>query len=95
VLPVWKRYFAVELDDNVRHLEKGERAVEVEAQADKRNGSGLRLQWIFRAGERLLTDAEVAVLARREGSAVILPSLGIVSVARPKWESLHPLAADR
>jgi len=30
----------------------------------------------------------VAVLARREGSAVILPSLGIVSVARPKWESL-------
>jgi len=22
VLPVWKRYFAVELDDNVRHLEK-------------------------------------------------------------------------
>jgi superfamily II DNA or RNA helicase len=88
VLPVWKRYFTVELDDNVQNLEKGERAVDIEAQADKRNGSGLRLRWIFRAGERLLTDDEVAVLARREGSAVILPGLGIVSVARPKWESL-------
>jgi len=88
VLPVWKRYFTVELDDNVRNLEKGERAVEIEAHADKRDGSGLRLRWIFRAGERLLTDDEVAVLTRREGSAVILPSLGIVSVARPNWESL-------
>jgi superfamily II DNA or RNA helicase len=88
VLPVWKRYFTVELDSNVQKLEQGERAVEIEAQADKRNGSGLRLRWIFRAGERLLTDDEAAVLARREGSAVILPELGIVSVARPKWESL-------
>ncbi len=88
VLPVWRRYFTVELDDNVRNLEKGERAVEIEAQADKRNGSGLRLRWIFRAGEHLLTDDEVAVVTRREGAAVILPGLGIVSVARPKWESL-------
>jgi superfamily II DNA or RNA helicase len=88
VLPVWKRYFTVELDDNVRDLEKGERTVEVEAHADKRDGSGLKLRWIFRSGERLLTDGEVAMLTRREGEAVVLPGLGIVSVARPKWESL-------
>jgi len=88
VLPVWKRYFTVELDDSVRDLDKGERTVEVEAHADQRNGSGLKLRWIFRAGERLLTDDEVAVLTRREGAPVILPSLGIVSIARPKWESL-------
>ncbi len=88
VLPVWRRYFTVELDDNVRNLEKGERAIEIEAHADKRNGSGLSLYWIFRAGERMLTDDEVAVLMRRGGAAVVLPGLGIVSVAQPKWESL-------
>ena len=55
VLPVWKRTFAVELDDNAAHLAKGERAVEIEAHADKNGGTGLKLRWIFRAGERLLT----------------------------------------
>ena len=88
VLPVWKRYFTVELDDNVRNLEMGERAVEIEAHADKQDGSGLKLRWIFRTGGRMLTDDEIATLARHGGSAVILPSLGIVSVAQPKWESL-------
>ncbi len=88
VLPVWKRYFTIELDDNAQHLAKGERAVEIEAHADKRNGSGLKLRWVFRAGEHLLSEDEVAVLTQREGAPVILPSLGIVSVARSKWESL-------
>jgi superfamily II DNA or RNA helicase len=88
VLPVWKRYFTIELDDNARHLAEGERAVEIEAFADQRNGSGLKLRWIFRTGERLLTDDEIGVLTQREGAAVILPSLGIVSLARAKWESL-------
>ena len=88
VLPIWKRYFTIELDENAQHLAKGERAVEIEAYADKRNGCGLKLRWIFRAGEHLLTDDEVALLTKREGVAVILPSLGIVSLARPKWESL-------
>jgi superfamily II DNA or RNA helicase len=88
VLPVWKRYFTIELDDNAQHLAKGERPVEIEAYADKRNGSGLKLRWVFRAGEHLLSEDEVAVLTQREGAPVILPSLGIVSLARPKWESL-------
>jgi superfamily II DNA or RNA helicase len=88
VLPIWKRHFSIELDDNAQHLTKGERAVEIEAYADKRNGSGLKLRWVFRVGEHLLSDDEVAVLTRREGAPVILPSRGIVSLARPKWESL-------
>ena len=88
VLPVWRRTFAVELDDNAANLAKGERPVEIEAHADKFEGTGLKLRWIFRAGERLLTDEEVEVLTRRGGSTVILPSLGIVSLAPEKWESL-------
>jgi len=89
MLPVWKRYFLVELDENAANLVKGERAVEIEAHADKRNGAGLKLRWIFRAGERLLTEDEVEVLTRGGGgAAVILPSLGIVSLAAEKWVSL-------
>jgi superfamily II DNA or RNA helicase len=87
-LPVWRRYFVIELDDNAAHLVKGERAVEIEAHAEKGASVGLELRWIFRAGERLLTEEEVDVLSRRAGAAVILPSLGIVSLAPDKWESL-------
>jgi len=50
-------------------------------------GAGLNLRWIFRAGERMLTDAEVNTLLRRGGSPVILPNLGIVALAGEKWES--------
>ena len=93
-LPVWRRYFVIELDDNAANLVKGERAVEIEAHAEKGASVGLELRWIFRAGERLLTEEEVDVLSRRAGAAVILPSLGIVSLAPDKWESLHPVAPD-
>jgi hypothetical protein len=88
LLPVWRRYFTIELDENAANLLKGERTVEIEAHADRRNGEGLKLRWIFRAGERLLTDDEVEVLTRRGGAAVILPSLGIVALAPERWESL-------
>ena len=88
LLPVWRRYFTIELDENAANLLKGERPVEIEAHAEKRNGAGLKLRWIFRAGERLLTEEEVEVLTRRGGTTVILPSLGIVALAPERWESL-------
>jgi superfamily II DNA or RNA helicase len=49
--------------------------------------TGLNLRWIFRAGERLLTDAEVSTLLKRGGAPVILPSIGIVSLTGERWES--------
>jgi len=48
---------------------------------------GLNLRWIFRAGERMLTDSEVSTLLKRGGAPVILPSLGIVSLTGERWES--------
>jgi superfamily II DNA or RNA helicase len=87
-LPVWRRYFTVQLDEHAAHLAKGEQAVEIEAHADQTEGPGLELRWIFRAGERLLTAEEVGALSRGGGGAVILPSIGIVSLAADKWESL-------
>jgi superfamily II DNA or RNA helicase len=96
VLPAWRRMFAIELDDKAANLLKGTRAVEIEAVAERAappgtgGGSdvtGLNLRWIFRAGERLLTDAEVNTLLKRGGAPVILPNLGIVSLTGERWES--------
>lgn len=48
---------------------------------------GLNLRWIFRAGERMLTDSEVNALLKKGGAPVILPNLGIVSLPAERWES--------
>jgi SNF2 family DNA or RNA helicase len=98
VLPAWRRMFAVELDEKSANLLKGTRTVEIEAVAERAangaNGEGgshdatrLNLRWIFRAGERLLTDAEVNALLKKHGAPVILPNLGIVAVSGERWES--------
>jgi len=96
-LPAWKRIFTIELDDKAANLVKGTRAIEIEAVAEGdfpagggrggAPGTGLNLRWIFRAGERLLTDAEVHALLKRGGQPVILPSLGIVALPADRWDS--------
>ncbi|HYD84964.1 MAG TPA: SNF2-related protein, partial [Opitutus sp.] len=101
VLPAWRRMFAIELDDKAGNLVKGTRAIELEAVAEPMaagadasgaGGSasdvaGLNLRWIFRAGERMLTDSEVNTLLKKGGAPVILPSLGIVSLSTERWAS--------
>ena len=93
-LPAWRRMFTVELDERAANLLKGTRIIEIEAVAERRmgagggnDGAGLNLRWIFRAGERMLTDSEVNTLLKRGGSPVILPNLGIVALQGEKWES--------
>ena len=93
-LPAWRRMFTVELDEKAANLLKGTRIIEIEAVAERKagangghDGAGLNLRWIFRAGERMLTDSEVNTLLRRGGSPVILPNLGIVALQGEKWES--------
>ena len=92
VLPAWKRMFVVELDDKAANLLKGTRSVEMEAVAERVvSGAGdsgtLNLRWIFRAGERMLTDSEVSALLKKDGQPVILPNLGIVALSAERWES--------
>jgi superfamily II DNA or RNA helicase len=87
-LPAWKRLFGVELDAASLLLLKGTQEITIEAAAgtSKRGGRGagvesaLDLRWIFKAGERLLTEAEVALLTAKNTTPVILPSVGIVSL---------------
>jgi superfamily II DNA or RNA helicase len=92
-LPAWRRLFSIELDDKAANLMKGTRTIDIEAVAESSGGNGsgehegLNLRWIFRAGERMLTDSEVATLLKRGGSPVILPNLGIVSLTPDRWES--------
>jgi len=87
-LPAWKRLFQVELDDASQNLLKGTRAIEIEAVARRVDGQGLDLRWIFRAGERLLTDEEVDLITRKGTSPLILPNIGIVSLPTDRIESL-------
>jgi superfamily II DNA or RNA helicase len=105
VLPAWRRLFTLELDDKSANLLKGTRLIEIEAVAERSSPgggpaalgaehAGLNLRWIFRAGERMLTEAEVHSLLKRGGQPVIVPSLGIVSLAPEKWESYSAWQAN-
>lgn len=99
VLPAWRKMFVIELDDKSANLLKGTRTVEIEAVAERAPAGGdgagsggaghaaLNLRWIFRAGERMLTDTEVNALLKRGGQPVILPNLGIVALPSDKWDS--------
>ena len=98
-LPAWRRLFSIELDDRSANLLKGTRTIDIEAVAERvaagettgaaGGGATLNLRWIFRAGERLLTDSEINTLLKRGGSPVILPNLGIVTLSTERWESFN------
>ena len=87
LLPHWKKQFAVELDAKVNNIKQGARAIEIEAVADRRGDGGLNLRWIFRAGEKLLTDEQAAALLKHGRTPMLLPDLGIVTMTPEKWES--------
>jgi superfamily II DNA or RNA helicase len=97
-LTPWRRIFSIELDEKAGHLVKGTSTIEIEAVAERLpaggpggggsgGGPGLNLRWIFRSGERMLTDAEVSALLKRGGQPVILPSYGIVALSPERWDS--------
>ncbi len=86
-LPLWKKQFAVELDAKVNSIKQGARVIEIEAVANRRSGGGLDLRWIFRAGEKLLTDEQAAALLKHGRTPMLLPDLGIVTMTPEKWES--------
>ncbi|MDR0901331.1 MAG: DEAD/DEAH box helicase [Opitutaceae bacterium] len=52
-----------------------------------RPGGVLNLRWIFKAGERLLSDKEAALVARRGAQPTLLPGIGIVTLAPGSAES--------
>ena len=90
VLPQWRKHFSVEVDPAVKGLQEGVRTIDVEAQAVRsRGGAGIDLRWVFRTGERLLTAEEVAEVTKQAGQQVLLPGVGIVSLAAEKWEGVQ------
>lgn len=88
LLPHWKKQFAIEIDTKVEGIKQGARTIEIEAVADKRAGAsgGLNLRWIFRAGEKLLTEEQAAALLEHGRTPMLLPDLGIVTMTPEKWE---------
>ncbi len=100
-LPAWKKLFAVDLDAQSSALLLGTKEITVEAVATTRkgrvDGQGLDLRWIFKAGERLLTDEEVSIITKKGSSPVIIPSIGIVSLPIERLASIsawHRTAAE-
>ncbi len=89
LLPHWKKQFAVELDVKVDNIKQGARAIEIEAVADRRGDGGLNLRWIFRAGEKLLTDEQAAALLKHGRTPMLLPDLGIVTLTPEKLEGYN------
>jgi superfamily II DNA or RNA helicase len=88
-LPVWEKHFAVEIDPTIKNLQQGVRQVEVEAHAGRSTArGGINMRWVFRAGEKMLTETEVRAISARHGQQVILPHVGIVTLASEKWESV-------
>jgi superfamily II DNA or RNA helicase len=93
----WKRLFTIELDADTARLGEGTKGIEVEAVASRRTGgrdsvgneNALDLRWIFKAGERLLTESEVTLLLKRGLNPAILPGVGIVSLPTEKLASLN------
>ncbi|MCC6414591.1 MAG: DEAD/DEAH box helicase, partial [Opitutaceae bacterium] len=97
-LPAWQKLFSAELDEKAANLLKGTRLIDIEAVAEAvvgapmaaRGGAGdtaLNLRWIFRAGENMLSATEIKALLKSDGQPVILPNLGIVTLAPERWES--------
>jgi SNF2 family DNA or RNA helicase len=91
-LSSWRRLFMIELDPNAALLVKGTKTIEIEAVAERRagakGGGAIDLRWIFKAGERLLTDEEVNGLLNRGTSPAILPSVGIVALPTDRLAAL-------
>ncbi|MDB6114274.1 MAG: hypothetical protein JWQ62_1219 [Lacunisphaera sp.] len=89
LLPHWKKQFGIEIDVKAGNLKQGARTIEIEAVADRRAGGGLNLRWIFRAGEKLLTEEQAAALLKHGRTPMLLPELGIVTMTPEKWESFN------
>ncbi len=91
-LPAWRRLFTIELNADAARLAEGPKTIEIEAVASRRGagpGGALDLRWIFRAGERLLTDAEVEALLKRGVNPAVLPGTGLVALPAEKLASLN------
>ncbi len=94
-LPAWKKLFSTELDERALNLLNGPREITIEAVAKpRRGGNGLDLRWIFKAGEHLLTDEEVAVLTKASTNPVILPSVGIVTLPTERLATVKAWQAN-
>ncbi len=89
-IQTWRKFFRVELDPAVARLSRDIKPVEVEARAGRRPGGDLNLEWIFRTGEVLLSEADAAALLKQEnGGAVLLPDVGFVELSREKRQAVE------
>lgn len=85
----WRKYFRIEFDPAVERLTQGIQQVDIEAKARSRSSGELNLEWIFRAGEVLLSEADVsALIQKKQAGPVILPQIGLVELSEEKQQAV-------
>jgi len=85
----WRKFFQVEFDSSVAKLLDRVKPVQVEVRAQPHASGNLSLEWIFRAGEKMLSKAQAAALLKGGGETVLLPGMGFVQLGREKSDAVQ------
>lgn len=85
----WKKFFQIELDPSVSKLLDRVKPIQVEARAQSHSSGNLSLEWIFRAGEKMLSKGQAEALLKGDGETVLLPGMGFVQLNREKSEAVQ------
>ena len=90
VLPHWKKQFGDRARRQGREPQAGARGPSRSRPwRTSAAGPGWISRWIFRAGEKLLTDEQAATLLKHGRTPVLMPDLGILTMSPEKWESFN------
>lgn len=85
----WKKFFQIEMNASVSKLMERVKPVHVEARARAQAGGAMSLEWIFRAGEKMLSKADSDALLKGGGETVLLPGMGFVQLSREKSDAVQ------
>ncbi|MCH8540607.1 MAG: DEAD/DEAH box helicase [Opitutales bacterium] len=88
---LWKKYFQIDLTEDLQSLNEGVKDVDVEAIAEVRDDGRLNMRWVFKSGEALLKTRQAQKLLSGEGEPVLLPGVGLVTLAPEKARTVQRL----
>ena len=71
----------MEIGEGVQQLARKPVAAEISAVAEKNEGNSISLQWKYKAGNRLLSDEEMALLLKGRRELAIVPGKGFVRLS--------------
>ncbi len=79
-LEIWKKYFTLEIPDEVHALSKGVQTITVEVEACG-EAEALSFRWLFLLGGKELSREEVLSVLKNPREAVLLPQRGLLKLS--------------